>query len=191
LTELKRVGCYNGPIGPVWTPAARNSMKAFIRHVNATLPVEQPDQVLLAMVQGHRGQACGRAVACAAGFARDQQGRCLPVAAMAAQPPAKSQVPADRVPDDAELLPAGTSEPQGRMSLAGPKDGLARPSLVPGEGTASPGRPVPDGLADTEKQARPAIQTPRQRNTQGEQRSRAKASRTPGWVPWSQPWNVN
>ena len=57
-SELKRVGCYDGEISGAWTPRTREAMKAFTTRVNATLPVDKPDHILLALVQGHRGVAC-------------------------------------------------------------------------------------------------------------------------------------
>ena len=52
--ELARVGCYDGQINGVWTTSTRQAMKAFLERVNATLPITQPDGVLLALVQGQR-----------------------------------------------------------------------------------------------------------------------------------------
>lgn len=78
--ELKRVGCYDGEVSGVWSPASRAAMKAFTERVNASLPVDRPDPVLLALVQGHQGRACGDI--CPAGEARGADGRCLPVAIM-------------------------------------------------------------------------------------------------------------
>ena len=57
-SELKRAGCYDGEISGVWTPRTREAMKAFTTRVNATLPVDKPDHVLLALLQGHQGVAC-------------------------------------------------------------------------------------------------------------------------------------
>ena len=76
--ELKRVGCYDGEVSGVWSPASRAAMKTFTERVNASLPVDRPDPVLLALVQGHQGRACGDI--CPAGEARGANGRCLPVA---------------------------------------------------------------------------------------------------------------
>lgn len=56
--ELKRVGCYDGEINGTWGPQSRKAMKAFTDHVNARLPIEQPDLILLTMVQGSRDRAC-------------------------------------------------------------------------------------------------------------------------------------
>ena len=57
--ELKRVGCYDGEINGSWSPASRRAMKAFTDRVNATLPIEEPDYILLTLVQGHSAEACG------------------------------------------------------------------------------------------------------------------------------------
>jgi peptidoglycan hydrolase-like protein with peptidoglycan-binding domain len=46
-SELKRVGCYGGVINGVWTGSTRQAMKAFMDRVNATLPTDLPDTILL------------------------------------------------------------------------------------------------------------------------------------------------
>jgi hypothetical protein len=56
--ELKRVGCYDGQITSVWTPAARKAMRTFTERANAQLPVDKPDVVLLSLVQSHREVVC-------------------------------------------------------------------------------------------------------------------------------------
>ena len=59
--ELKRVGCYDGDVSGDWNTGTRRAMKTFIDHVNAALPTDEPDHILRTMVQGHPGNACGRA----------------------------------------------------------------------------------------------------------------------------------
>lgn len=56
--ELKRVGCYAGPIDGRWNESTRRAMGDFVRQANASLPIEQPDYVLLALAQAHKGGAC-------------------------------------------------------------------------------------------------------------------------------------
>lgn len=56
--ELKKIGCYRGDINGVWTSAARKAMKAFTHLANAKLPIDQPDHVLLALVQSDVHQGC-------------------------------------------------------------------------------------------------------------------------------------
>lgn len=56
--ELKRVGCYHGEINGEWTDSTRRAMKWFTDQVNAKLPVGEPDQVLLSLVQGDLDRGC-------------------------------------------------------------------------------------------------------------------------------------
>jgi hypothetical protein len=56
--ELRRVGCYSGRIDGDWGPASRFAMAAFVRRVNAALPTDEPDHVLLSLVQRHAASAC-------------------------------------------------------------------------------------------------------------------------------------
>jgi hypothetical protein len=76
--ELRRVGCYDGEINGVWTTSTRMAMKAFNDRVNAQLPIEAPDPVLLTLLQARKEPACG--VPCPPGEAAAGDGRCLPTA---------------------------------------------------------------------------------------------------------------
>ena len=200
LVELKRVGCYGGPIGPVWTSEARKSMKTFTEYANATLPVDRPDQILLAMVQSHAGLACGRA--CAPGSARGLDGHCMPVGVIAAK--SNKQAPGAAAgtaklavmgkggtPAQSPPVAADTSAPlpMGRMSLAGPN--LA-PAVVDREveiaaTTLSPSPSGETGNAD----ARLSKQPKKQRRTHNDRRTGSWPSKAPMWVPWAQPWAMN
>src|SRR5215468_10206272 len=51
--ELKRVGCYGGELNGVWTTSTRQAMAAFTDRVNAKLPTNKPDSILLALVRGY------------------------------------------------------------------------------------------------------------------------------------------
>ena len=79
--ELRRVGCYDGSANGVWTRASRRAMKAFTDQVNATLPIDRPDAVLLIMVQNQTDPVCG--VPCPRGQGTDADGRCQPKAILA------------------------------------------------------------------------------------------------------------
>src|SRR5438552_8762577 len=74
--ELKRVGCYEGEISGVWTPSSRMAMKGFTDQVNAKLPIDQPDHILLKLVQNHKEKACLKP--CSTGQAAAHDGRCTP-----------------------------------------------------------------------------------------------------------------
>ena len=86
--ELKRVGCYSGEVTGSWTPSTKRAMSAFMERVNATLPVEEPDYILLTLVQGRTTNACS--AECPAGEAQSEAGRCVPKAVVA-QAQRKSQ----------------------------------------------------------------------------------------------------
>jgi hypothetical protein len=72
--ELTRVGCYSGEITSTWTPSAKRAMSAFMDRVNASLPVDEPDYILLTLVQGHTATACG--TDCPSGQVSAAGGRC-------------------------------------------------------------------------------------------------------------------
>ena len=74
-TELKRVGCYDGPIDGIWTPQTRQAMMTLVQRSNARLPTDKADHVLLALVKNHTGSACG---SCPAGQDESPEGRCVP-----------------------------------------------------------------------------------------------------------------
>jgi hypothetical protein len=140
---LKRVGCYEGEINGVWTQQSRNAMRAFTARVNAELPVDAPDDVLLALVQGQADRTCN--ASCPAGQAMAADGRCLPHSLVAKKlpPPATAPVTVtEYAPPSAAITgwttttsagtagsanptvsappPTPVAPPEGRMALAGP-----------------------------------------------------------------------
>src|SRR5215475_10451349 len=56
--QLIRVGCYHGEVSGKWSAQSRLAMQAFTEQVNAKLPVDRPDQILLRLIEGHQGRAC-------------------------------------------------------------------------------------------------------------------------------------
>jgi hypothetical protein len=79
--ELKRVGCYAGYLNGGWTRSTREAMKAFSDRVNAKLPTDKPDSILLALVQGHPEKVCG--VPCPSGQSLSHAQQCTPDALLA------------------------------------------------------------------------------------------------------------
>ncbi len=79
--ELTRVGCYSGEINGAWTLSSKKAMQAFMERVNASLPADEPDYILLTLVQGHSANACS--AGCPAGEIASAGGRCLPQAVVA------------------------------------------------------------------------------------------------------------
>jgi peptidoglycan hydrolase-like protein with peptidoglycan-binding domain len=102
--ELRRVGCYDGGVTGVWSPSTRRAMKQFTERTNSVLPVDQPDQILLAMLLNHDDSACG-ANAVIAGTAK----------------PGTFRPASGAAPDAATAASTGTEPIPGRMALAGPK----------------------------------------------------------------------
>jgi hypothetical protein len=130
--ELRRVGCYDGEINGVWTTSTRRAMKAFTDRVNATLPLEEPDHVLLALVRNHPDSACDKP--CPAGQGLSEAGRCLPIAMLARAAATKGSAhlsagtaPKGMAPQPQPAIVIGRSTstteppPEGRMALAGPR----------------------------------------------------------------------
>jgi hypothetical protein len=120
--QLKRVGCYHGAIDGVWSASVRRSMKTFTDRVNATLPVEQPDIILLAMLRSHQDGGCG--VPCPPGQGVAVDGRCLPNGLIAKiaekQTPVSSIRAATASPSVGKKLPGEQPySKEERMSLAG------------------------------------------------------------------------
>lgn len=108
--ELKRVGCYSGDVNGVWTTSSRMAMKSVTDRVNATLPIDNPDDVLLSLVRGQQEGVCG--APCPTGQTANETDRCLPSAVLA-------KGPADVAPQEAK------AEPQAD------KSGITTGSIVP------------------------------------------------------------
>lgn len=90
--ELRRVGCYEGEIDGDWGGGSKRAMRHFTERVNASLPTEDPDYILLMLVRGHNATACGKS--CPTGQAFDADGTCMPSAIVAST--GKRPVPATR-----------------------------------------------------------------------------------------------
>jgi hypothetical protein len=159
--ELTRVGCYDGEISGIWTAASRRAMRTFTDRVNARLPTDEPDQILLSLVQGHRRKACG--VACPAGQQEDR-GRCVPGAlAGAAKQPASAGAPVDPATlAAAAALAAGMSQLDRSSAPSPAKPAHAKPapaSTATESGTSARDGPVPSVGVQEAKRQRPARRT--------------------------------
>ncbi len=75
--ELRRVGCYSGKIDGDWGPGSQRAMAGFVAKVNASLPVQEPDYILLSLLRSQRAQVCG--LACKQGTHATANGRCRPL----------------------------------------------------------------------------------------------------------------
>src|SRR5262249_19939883 len=74
--ELRRVGCYGGELNGAWTLTTQRAMQAFLDRVNATLPVDRPDYILLTLVQEEADEVCRKPSPTGQGLSAE--GRCLP-----------------------------------------------------------------------------------------------------------------
>lgn len=64
---LARAQCYNGPISGIWSDASKDAMRGFAATVNAQLPVDSPDDTLVALVESNEMATCARGRAIATG----------------------------------------------------------------------------------------------------------------------------
>lgn len=78
--ELRRVGCYDGEGTGIWSPSSRLAAQRFVDRVNAKLPVDKPDEILLALLRDQSDAICSQ---CHPGQALDASGRCMPTALVA------------------------------------------------------------------------------------------------------------
>lgn len=113
--ELKRVGCFDGEASGEWTPATRKAMRSFTERVNATLPVDEPDYILLTLIQGHATSACGKS--CPTGQSLAGDGRCVPAAVLAQ---AQRRTVPKSAATPAAAPAAGDSKPAADAAKAGP-----------------------------------------------------------------------
>lgn len=102
-TQLKRVGCYDGDVNGQWAAPTKKAMASFTDRVNATLPFEQPDFILLTLLQGHKGRACGQN--CPTGQTLAENGRCTPNSVLARVDRAKQTEATKREASASAALP--------------------------------------------------------------------------------------
>ncbi|MFT3731036.1 MAG: hypothetical protein QM780_06355 [Hyphomicrobium sp.] len=160
--ELQRAGCYGGEINGSWTNSTRRAMAAFMDRANSVLPFNQPDYVLLALVQSHREIMC--TADCPSGQVLQDDGRCMPRAVIAQAAKRQTRVETQRVADarsdvDEPREPAAVLKAPEREVLpwlrsrdvaSSPLDSIALvPRQDPLPGRMSIGGPLPpnDGAA--------------------------------------------
>lgn len=134
--ELQRVGCYHGEIDGIWGPGSQRAVMAFMEHVNAVLPVEEPDVFMLSLLTSEKGDICG--ATCPHGQSLSAGGRCLPTTLLAHHENLEPRRAIRGTPDAPDMLEsesweavvAEASAPirrttvfHGRMGVGGPKPG--------------------------------------------------------------------
>jgi len=191
--ELRRLGCYDGAIDGDWGPASRYAAAMFTKAVNAALPTDRPDSILLALTRQHSGANCGstdgQKLITAATIDRPDWAAVITApATLRADPaaPASRMVPAPRivsVDGTNDPNPAGASIIHIRPPMSD-ADGSPRRMALGVEAPAAsdpPAQPItraaPDfrtGSADREKRAR------RTQNIERVEHNRSRAKR-PRW----------
>ena len=172
-TELRRVGCYYGEIDGDWGSGSKRAMSGFTSRVNASLPVDTPDAIMLTMIRRFDGQACSATCRSDEMFTGD--GRCVPTTVFAQDrasgrsqsasveerpsvPRAWSVMvqPPVAEPSRGEVTRTATAEPlPGRMSVGGPVE-EAPPVPVTREGSLAAPPPITDARPRAEARPRTA-----------------------------------
>ncbi len=132
-TELKRAGCYSGPVNGIWTASTRAAMGEFTARVNARLPVDRADPVLLALLETHNKISC--TAECNVGA--DGGKGCVP---RGEPPPRKPEVAAIEPPRPVE------ARNEAHLSASSAQTGMGSGDL----GSASQDRRAPSAVAPVE-----------------------------------------
>ncbi len=114
--ELRRVGCLRSAADGVWGSGTERAMRRFSERIEADLPVDGPDAVLLILLEKFDNRACGKP--CPEGEAPNAKGRCRAVEQTAEAIPGGETIPEVEIaslatedsPDAAGEVPAETAE---------------------------------------------------------------------------------
>jgi hypothetical protein len=130
--QLKRVGCYWGRTDGSWGSSTKYAMQSFTERVNAALPIDDPDYLLLTLLQAQSGRTCDQQ--CPAGLEMSANGRCvaqvaqarpaetLPWKAAAAQTqPAQAKAPGTPLFTPIASSVVSSAPLPGRMAIGGPR----------------------------------------------------------------------
>ena len=72
--ELRRVGCYSGPLSSRWNRLSMRAIERFNAHARTSLSTDQPDSMTVIRVKTTRGRVCPEP--CAVGLVRNKKGVC-------------------------------------------------------------------------------------------------------------------
>jgi peptidoglycan hydrolase-like protein with peptidoglycan-binding domain len=187
--ELKRVGCYSGDVNGVWTTSSRMAMKSFTDHVNASLPIDNPDHVLLSLVRGQQDRTCS--APCPSGQASNENGRCLPSAVLArspadaAPPEAKTEPQADKSSiTTGSIVPATAAAATALAASAAIPKTEPKPSLPENRARSSAATPeeTPPKSGRTQRSNRHSGLAPSERVYERRSRRTSSGSRPPKFV---------
>lgn len=122
--ELKRVGCYYGYLDGDWGPGSKRAMQAFLDKVNATLPIDQPDDVLLALLRSHADDSCTKN--CAPGQVQNDSGQCTSNAVYASTATGKRDVAPELI-----MPPRVAKKDAGRAAARSPQPTVSATTVSP------------------------------------------------------------
>jgi len=146
--ELKRVGCYRGYIDGDWGPSSKRAMQAFLRKVNASLPIDQPDEILLSLLRSHPDDTCARG--CPAGQTVNDSGQCVPETVSASASDGRSEADSSNI-ETSSISPGSPQQSRPNSGLladaAGPRSIFPGRMSVGGPMVTPPGRPDSDFTA--------------------------------------------
>jgi hypothetical protein len=137
--ELRRLGCYWGEVDGSWGPGTRRAMSTLMGRVNATLPVNEPDYILLALARSQTDQTCRKPCTADEHFVSDT-GQCQPRALLRhAAANHSADIAPGAIPGQDTGPPSAPGPIPGQMSIGGPRtDGpdvlaapIQRPRSVP------------------------------------------------------------
>ncbi len=153
--QLKRVGCYYGRIDGSWNAGTKDAMRTFTDRINAELPLDEPDYLLLTLAQAHAGKACGE---CPLGLALTANGRCIAQPVVAQSRPADVRQPA---PSTATTTTAtatsGEVLPWQVATSGAAKPAAGRPLFTPIGSSIVSSEPLPGRMAIGGPRELPAI----------------------------------
>ena len=143
--ELKRVGCYPGEVDGDWGSGSKRAMSAFTERVNATLPFDEPDYILLTLVQGHTAQACGKG--CPLGQAMSDGGKCAPNAVIAQSTRRANESAKRPAGREAEPIRTAAVEPPATSIPVSKMNGNWSATVAPAPATIPPAAIPPAAIA--------------------------------------------
>jgi hypothetical protein len=121
--QLKSRGCYWGRIDGSWGAGSKFAMSTFLSRVNAKLPSNEPNYILLTLLQSSGDMTCS---GCPKGKKLTAGGRCMPPSYFAeakALPggPSLSNLSSSDKLGEKDFRSRPLLQPHGRMSIGGPE----------------------------------------------------------------------
>jgi hypothetical protein len=160
--ELKRAGCYDGPVNGSWNVSTRRGMADFTALVNARLPVDHPDPILLVLLETHDKVACGADAQRAAppSQRKSETASIADERGSDERAPARFDVP--KAPDaPSHVAAAGpesdAADPAATAAVAGGAAALTAAAVAPGQKSAAEEPGATEPKRTTRKYRKPSL----------------------------------